>query len=136
MVLNIFLNHCFVFDSVGVMFDRSISVCCDTSLREGGCEGTHLYGRGFGLLLVFCGLLMLKSHPSYTYKLLEPPVVDSGRVVYRGSSSVLICAKGLLLVMSSAKLSITEQKVAPQVCDAVTLMWGQFSAGAVPPGSE
>lgn len=31
-----FLNHCFMFDSVGVMFDRSISVFCDALPREGG----------------------------------------------------------------------------------------------------
>lgn len=63
-------------------------------------------------------------------------MVDSGRAVCGGSSLVLICAKGLLLAMSSARLCVTEQKVAPQLCDAVTLMWGQFSAKGVPPGSE
>lgn len=67
---------------------------------------------------------------------LEPPMVDSGRAVCGCSSLVLICAKGLVLVMSSAKLSVTEQKVVPQLCDAVTVMWGLFSAGGVPPGSE
>ena len=63
-------------------------------------------------------------------------MADSGRAVRGGSSSVLICAKGLVLVMSSAKLSVTGQKVAPQLCHVVTVMWGQFSAGGVPPGSE
>jgi len=63
-------------------------------------------------------------------------MMDCGRAICGGSSSVLVCAKGLVLVMSSAKLSVIEQKVAPQLCDAVTLMWGQFSAGGVPPGRE
>lgn len=71
VVLNIFLNHYFMFDSAGVVFDRSISVCCDASPRESRHEWTHLSGRGFGLLLVFCGLSILKSHPSSTYKLSE-----------------------------------------------------------------
>lgn len=66
---------------------------------------------------------------------LEPPM-DSGRAVCGCSSLVLIYAKGLVLVMSSAKLSVMEQKVIPQLCDAVTVRWGQFSAGGVPPGSE
>lgn len=57
--------------------------------------------------------------------------VDSG-----GGSLVLICAEGLVLVMSSAGLSIMEQKVPPLLCDAMTVMWGSSSAGGVPLDSE
>lgn len=53
-----------------------------------------------------------------------------------GSFSGLICAEGLVLVTSSATLSIAKWKAAPQLCDVVTLMWGRFSAYAEPPGSE
>lgn len=51
---------------------------------------------------------------------LEASMVGSGRAACGGSSSVVIWAKGLVLVRSSAKLSITEQKVSPQRCESVT----------------
>lgn len=97
VVLNMFLNQCFMVDSVGVVFDRSISVCCGTSLRGGGHKWTLLSGRGFGLLLVFCGLPILVILVQCTN-----PGTLLRRVDFGGGSLVLICTKGLMLVMSSA----------------------------------
>lgn len=68
VVLNIFLNR-FMFDSVGVVFDRSIGVRCDTSLREGRHKWTHLEED------LVCCLSSVDywylSHPSSTHKLSE-----------------------------------------------------------------
>lgn len=67
VVLNVFLNHCFMFDSVGVMFDRFLSVCCDTSLRAGRYRGALIWEKTwFAACLLW--ISSAKLHPTSKHK--------------------------------------------------------------------
>lgn len=100
-----------LFDSVGVMFDRSVSVCCDASLRAGRYRGALISERRLGLLLVFCGSAVLNSIPVQHTNSggLEPPMY---------SSRAVKAALGSVLAVSPAGLCTTEQKGSPWLSDS------------------
>lgn len=106
-----FLNHCFMFDSVGVVFDRSVSVCCDASPRAGGYGWTLISGRRLGLLLLFCGLAVLKLHPSSTHKLWR---LGASHELQQSCES----SSWSVLAVSPAGFCTTEQKGAPRFGDS------------------